>query len=120
VLACATLGSRNAQAGYVELPYQSCQHNADKSGHCEGEAVAWRTASLATDYITFEFGQARQDFFAVYGNANYSCVVPAGSPIAAVWPSLVHNEGYFSISWDKNGYCTDALATDGSWHPAWY
>jgi hypothetical protein len=107
-----TLAPQMADAG---LKYESgsCVKNADGSGSCSGNFLAFRNAADANTYVLFHSSASgAKMFWGSYNGVYFSCTADATA--GALWSDAQAAKGYFSISWNSSGVCTSLSLNNGS------
>ncbi len=108
------LSAAPAYAGQQEqITY--CNRNADGSGECQGNFLAFRSSSDPTALAYFwTWLGGSMGFVANYGGTYYSCVPQAGTAVANHWSQLLDNRGFFYVIWNSYGICTNVYIRNAS------
>ena len=109
------LNASRAEAG---MKYESayCYRAADLSGYCYGTMRGFRMSTDPNASANFQItSNGGAGFQANWGGGKpMTCTAPAGSPVAALWPIAMSNEGYFQINWSAAGECNYLVIGNGS------
>jgi hypothetical protein len=97
-----------------------CYRYLDNSGGCGGTFAGFRADSDANTYAfvaTSTWGNGRT-FYANYRGAYYGCAVNPywSADLKNQIEKLPMHKGYFWISFDSNGYCTDISLQQASYY----
>ncbi len=107
-----TLAPQMADAG---LKYESatCQKNADGSGSCSGNFLAFRNAVDAGTYVLFSSSASgSKAFWGSFNGVSFSCTADATT--APLWTDAQAAKGFFSITWTSGGICNSLMLNNGS------
>lgn len=116
VVLAALLGATEGHAGYTHQS-ASCFKNADGSGECRGTFAGFRASPNPGDYAYFQYnstpGYVTYAFYATYNGVFYMCAPNA--TLVSMWDVIQNNRGYFNISWNASGTCTNIWINNGSY-----
>lgn len=119
MLSLAVLGAGAVACAGAKYEYARCVRNADNSGNCYGNMLAFRNHVHGSTFAEFGVSSDGDKVFKAgfAPSATEPAVLISCTPnvkVAAFWDRALGHDGYFNVYWDAAGTCYHLYLSYGS------